>query len=130
MEQMNSEYRIKSYFWIPISNVRNSDFNKPLIWGVGGNDCGYKNNNGNYSLGLVPIHRLQPRSFTMSDYCYSDWLHRGYETLFSNPKRSGSACYSRTFRLSFLPVSRQAFRDEVSFRLWYLFPEGYCISFR
>ena len=33
---------------------------------------GYKNNNGNYSLGLVPIHRLQPRLLTMPDYCYSD----------------------------------------------------------
>jgi|SRR5450759_2373589 len=34
----------------------------------------YKNNNGNYSRGLVPIHRLQPRLLTMSDYCYSDRL--------------------------------------------------------
>jgi hypothetical protein len=34
----------------------------------------YENNNGNYSLGLVPIHRLQPRLLTMSDYCYSDRL--------------------------------------------------------
>jgi hypothetical protein len=34
----------------------------------------YKNNNGNYSLGLVPIHRWQPRLFAMPDYCYSDRL--------------------------------------------------------
>ena len=34
----------------------------------------YKNNNGNYSLGLVPIHHFQPKLLTMSDYCYSDRL--------------------------------------------------------
>ena len=52
-----------------------------------------------------------------------------YETCFCNPWLSGFACYSRTFRLSFLP-GKPGFRDEVSFRRWYIFPEGYCISFR
>ena len=55
---------------------------KPPIWRVGGvrvekEEGGfraYKNNNGNYSLGLVPIHRSQPRLLMMSDYCYSDRL--------------------------------------------------------
>jgi len=47
----------------------------PQMGGVRGLKMGkYKNNNGNYSLGLVPIHRFQPRLLTMSDYCYSDWL--------------------------------------------------------
>ena len=62
---------------------------------------GYKNNNGNSSLGLVPIHRSQPRLFTMPDYCYSDRLLHKAETFFHNPLLSGFACYSRTFRLSF-----------------------------
>src|ERR1035437_7176510 len=63
----------------------------------------YKNNNGNSSLGLVPIHRLQPRLLTMSDYCYSDRLRRWVRDPFCNPWLSGFACYSRTFRLSFCP---------------------------
>jgi hypothetical protein len=68
----------------------------------------YKNNNGNSSLGLVPIHRSQPRLFTMSDYCYSDRLFHQVETCFCNPWLSGFACYSRTFRLSFLPTNRDS----------------------
>ena len=49
--------------------------NLPPFRGEGGQAIqGYKNNNGNSSLGLVPIHRSQPRLFTMSDYCYSDRL--------------------------------------------------------
>jgi hypothetical protein len=81
---------------------------KPPIWGVGGLKLGdgkYKNNNGNSSLGLVPIHRSQPRLFTMPDYCYSDRLLHKAETFFRNPLLSGLACYSRTFRLSF-PMPR------------------------
>jgi hypothetical protein len=72
------------------------------------NKAEYKNNNGNYSQGLVPIHRLLPRQLTMSDYCYSDRLLHGYETLFCNPWLSGSACYSITFRLSFSTPRRDS----------------------
>ena len=40
----------------------------------------YKNNNGNYSRRVVPIHRLLPKLFTASDYCYSGRLHyRSYD---------------------------------------------------
>ena len=45
----------------------------------------YKNNNGNSSLGLVPIHRSQPRLFTMSDYCYSDRLLHMAEAFSATP---------------------------------------------
>ena len=69
---------------------------------------GYKNNNGNSSLGLVPIHRLQPKLLTMPDYCYSDRLRLEYETHVCNPELSGFACYNITFRLSFLPASRDS----------------------
>jgi hypothetical protein len=78
----------------------------PPYGGLGGKVGGYKNNNGNSSLGLVPIHRSQPRLFTMPDYCYSDRLFPKAETFFRNPLLSGLACYSRTFRLSF-PTPRR-----------------------
>ena len=44
-----------------------------------------KNNNGNHSLRLVPIHYFQPRLSTMSDYCYSDRLHLLIRDLFLQP---------------------------------------------
>ena len=44
-----------------------------------------KNNDGNSSLGLVPIHRSQPRLFTMSDYCYSDRLLHMAEAFSATP---------------------------------------------
>jgi len=47
---------------------------RPYNIDINGLSDRYKNNNGNSSLGLVPIHRLQPRLFTMPDYCYSDRL--------------------------------------------------------
>jgi hypothetical protein len=75
----------------------------PQMKGLGG-----KNNNGNYSLRLVPIYRLQPRLSTISDYCYCDRLHLWYQTRFCNPWLSGLACYSRTFRLSFLTPRRDS----------------------
>ena len=43
---------------------------------------------------------------------------------------SGLTCYSKTFRLSFYPVSRPDFRDEASFRLRSSFPEGKSTGFR
>jgi hypothetical protein len=49
----------------------------------------FKNNNGNLSLGLVPIHRLQPRLLTMSDYCYSDRLLLLTLNLFLQPMAFG-----------------------------------------
>jgi hypothetical protein len=39
-----------------------------------------------------------------------------YKTMICNPWLSGFTCYSKTFRLSFCPVLRLDFRDEVSFR--------------
>jgi hypothetical protein len=44
----------------------------------------------------------------MPDYCYSDRLRLEYETHISNPELSGFACYNITFRLSFLPASRDS----------------------
>jgi hypothetical protein len=49
----------------------------------------YKNNNGNSSQGLVPIHRLQPRLLTMPDYCYSDRLRHCVLDSFLQPKAFG-----------------------------------------
>jgi hypothetical protein len=43
-----------------------------------------------------------------SDYCYSDRLLHEYEIHFHNPWLSGFACYSITFRLSFLPPKRNS----------------------
>jgi len=51
--------------------------------------CRGKNNNGNYSLGLVPIHRFQPRLQTMSDYCYSDRLRHRILDLILQPMAFG-----------------------------------------
>jgi hypothetical protein len=45
----------------------------------------YKNNNGNHSLGVVPIHRLQPKLHTASDYCYYDRLHSRSYDLYLQP---------------------------------------------
>jgi hypothetical protein len=50
--------------------------------GVGVKEGRGKNNNGNYSLGLVPIDRFQPRLLTISDYCYSDRLSLQIQDLF------------------------------------------------
>ena len=52
---------------------------------LGCKDGRYKNNDGNSSLGLVPIHRSQPRLFTMSDYCYSDRLLHMAEAFSATP---------------------------------------------
>lgn len=91
---------------------------------------GYKNNNGNSSLGLVPIHRFQPRLLTTADYCYSDRLrHRVRDPFFATPDflvlpvtAEPSGCPFVRFKADF--------RDEVSFRRWRILPEGNCISFR
>jgi hypothetical protein len=40
----------------------------------------------------------------------------GYKTRFCNPWLSGFACYSRTFRLSFLPLARDS--GTVPSNLW------------
>jgi hypothetical protein len=50
----------------------------------------------------------QPRLLTESDYCYSGRLHTLIQDLFCNPWLSGFACYSRTFRLSFLRLARDS----------------------
>jgi hypothetical protein len=50
-----------------------------------GSNGKHRNNNGNYSLRLVPIHYHQPRLSTVSDYCYSDRLHLRILDLFLQP---------------------------------------------
>jgi len=45
----------------------------------------YKNNNGNYSRRVVPIHRLQPKPHAASDYCYSGRLHSRSYDLYLQP---------------------------------------------
>jgi hypothetical protein len=90
---------------------------------------GYKNNNGNSSLGLVPIHHLQPRLLTMPDYCYSDRLLRRILDPFLQPLAFGFCLLQHNLQAVLSP-GKPGFRDEVSFRRWYIFPEGYCISFR
>jgi len=55
----------------------------------------------------------------MPDYCYSDRLRLEYETHISNPELSGFACYNITFRLSFLPASRDSGRSVIHERWYY-----------
>jgi hypothetical protein len=52
------------------------------------------------------------------------------QDLFCNPGLSGDACYGKTLMLSFYPVFRRDFLDEVSFRLLCSLPEGSGFSFR
>jgi len=85
----------------------------------------YKNNNGNYSLGLVPIHRLQPKLHPASDYCYSDRLFR--QILDLPPQPMAFRSYLLRYNLPavlFYPPCGGSFRDEVSFWLQCAFPEG------
>lgn len=92
-------------------------------------DRGYKNNNGNSSLGSVPIHRLQPRLLTMPDYCYFDRSHHWVRDSFLQPMTFGSCLLQHNLPVVLSPACA-GFRDEVSFRRCRRFPEGNCISFR
>jgi hypothetical protein len=75
-----------------------------------------QNNNGNYSLRLVPIHLLQPRPQSASGYCYSGRLLLHF--LRSVPATHGFQALPVTALPSCCPFFRLAaeFRDEVSFR--------------
>jgi hypothetical protein len=57
---------------------------------------------------------LQPKLFPMPDYCYYDRLLTGIEILYCSLWLSGFACYSRTFRLSSLPTSRDSWTKRLS----------------
>ena len=75
-----------------------------------------QNNNGNYSLWLVPINFLQPRPQSASGYCYSGRLLS--EVLLPVPATHGFQALPVTALPSGCPFFRLAakFRDEVSFR--------------
>ena len=90
----------------------------------------YKNNNGNYSLRLVPIHRLQPRPPTVSDYCYCGRMHcRSYD-LCLQPWAFGFCLLQQNLPAVRLFLSfGWTFPDEVSFRPG-SFPEGSGSRFR
>ena len=66
----------------------------------------------------------------MPDYCYSDRPLLLILDQFLQP--NGFRVLPVTAEPSGCPFVRfdTDFRDEVSFRRWYIFPEGYCISFR
>lgn len=49
----------------------------------------YKNNNGNYSLRLVPIHRSQPKLIRCQTTVILTGCFTGYEILFCNPRLLG-----------------------------------------
>ncbi|MCX6321909.1 MAG: hypothetical protein NTX93_08950, partial [Bacteroidia bacterium] len=65
------------------------------------------NNNGNYSLGLVPTHRFQPRLLTMSDYCYSDRLLNRIQDLFMQPMAFGFCLLQQNLPAVLLSVLRR-----------------------
>lgn len=67
----------------------------------------YKNNDGNYSQGVVPIHRLQPKLFTMSDYCYSDRLLSRILDPFLQPMAFGLSLLRQNLPAVLLSVLRR-----------------------
>ena len=73
---------------------------------------------------LVPIHRLQPRPFTASDYCYSGRLHYRSYDLVLQPLAFRFCLLQQNLPAVpfFLPHGR-TFRDEASFRLRCQFPK-------
>jgi hypothetical protein len=83
-----------------------------------------KNNNGNYSRGVVPIHRLQPKPHTASGYCYSDRLHSRSYDLFLQPMAFRFCLLQQDLPAVLLfPPFGGTFRDEASFRLRCQFPK-------
>jgi hypothetical protein len=78
--------------------------------------------NGNYSQGVVPIHRLQPKPHTASGYCYSDRLHSPAKAGFLQPM-AFRLCLLRQNLPAVLFSAEAEFRDEASFRLRCQFPK-------
>ena len=89
----------------------------------------YKNNNGNYSLGLVPIDRFQPRLLTISDYCYSDRLPLQILDLHQQPLAFGFYLLQQNLqavlssRLATGLPGRNVFQApmHISLRIWHQF---------
>lgn len=81
----------------------------------------YKNNNGNYSLGVVPIHRFQPKLQTMSDYCYYDRLQIKLKS-FSQPLAFG-LCHLRHNLPAVLSSVLRRISGTKCLRLYAHFPE-------
>jgi hypothetical protein len=91
---------------------------------------GGKNNNGNSSLGLVPIHRLQPKLLTMPDYCYSDRLRHWVRDPFLQPLAFGFCLLQQNLPAVLSSRLATGLPGQSVIKALTHIPEGYCISFR